>query len=78
MLDMAKVTSKDFVYDLGCGDGRIVIMAAQERGARGIGVDLDPARIRESKANAETARVTRLVSFYEQNLFDTSIGKGRS
>jgi SAM-dependent methyltransferase len=75
MLDMAHVTSKDFVYDLGCGDGRIVIMAAKERGARGIGVDLDPARIRESKANAEAAGVTHLVSFFEQNLFDTDISK---
>ena len=75
MLDMAKVTSKDFVYDLGCGDGRIVIMAAKERGARGIGVDLDPARIRESKANAEAAGATHLVSFFEQNLFDTDISK---
>ena len=49
---MADVRKNDLVYDLGCGDGRIVIMAAKERGARGIGVDLDPERIKESKENA--------------------------
>jgi len=73
MLNMAGVTSKDLIYDLGCGDGRIVIMAAKERGARGIGVDLDPQRIRESKENAEAAKVSHLVRFFEQNLFDTDI-----
>jgi len=71
---MAGVTSKDVVYDLGCGDGRIVIMAAKERGAKGIGVDLDPERIKESRENAEAAGVSHLVRFYEQNLFDTDIG----
>jgi SAM-dependent methyltransferase len=73
MLNMAGVTSKDLIYDLGCGDGRIVIMAAKERGARGIGVDLDPQRIRESKENAEAAGISHLVRFFEQNLFDTDI-----
>ena len=74
LLNMAGVTSKDLVYDLGCGDGRIVILAAKERGARGIGVDLDPERIRESRENAKAAGVTHLVRFYQQNLFDTDIG----
>jgi SAM-dependent methyltransferase len=73
MLNMAGVTSKDLIYDLGCGDGRIVILAAKERGARGVGVDLDPERIRESRENAKAAGVTRLVRFYQQNLFDTDI-----
>lgn len=73
MLNMAGVTSKDLIYDLGCGDGRIVIMAAKERGARGIGVDLDPERIRESRENARAAGVSHLVRFFEQNLFDTEI-----
>lgn len=73
MLRIAGVTSTDAVYDLGCGDGRIVIMAAKERKARGVGVDLDPARIRESKENARAAGVTHLVQFIEQNLFDTNI-----
>jgi SAM-dependent methyltransferase len=75
MLNMAGVTSKDLIYDLGCGDGRIVIMAARERGARGIGIDLDPERIRESRENARIAGVTHLASFFEQNLFDTDIRK---
>jgi SAM-dependent methyltransferase len=73
MLNMAGVTSKDLIYDLGCGDGRIVIMAAKERGARGIGVDLDPERIRESRENARAAGVSHLVRFFEQNLFETEI-----
>jgi len=75
MLNMAGVTSKDLIYDLGCGDGRIVILAAKERGARGIGVDLDPERIRESRENVKSVGVTHLVRFYEQNLFDTDISQ---
>ena len=75
MLNMAGVTSKDLVYDLGCGDGRIVILAAKERGARGVGVDLDPARIRESRKNAKIAGVTQRVRFYEQNLFSTDLSQ---
>lgn len=73
MLNIANVASSDVVYDLGCGDGRIVIMAAKERKARGVGVDLDPARIRESNENAKAAGITHLVRFIEQNLFDTDI-----
>src|SRR5688500_2595903 len=48
MLDMAKVGKNDIVYDLGCGDGRIVITAAKDRGARGVGIDLNPERIKEA------------------------------
>ncbi len=73
MLSMANVTSQDVVYDLGCGDGRIVIMAVKERGAKGIGVDLDPDRIKESKANARRAGVADRAQFFEQNLFATDI-----
>lgn len=73
MLSMAKVTSKDLVYDLGCGDGRIVITAVKERGARGVGVDLDPVRIKESRQNAEAAGVSKNIQFFEQNLFETDI-----
>ncbi len=73
MLDMARVTSTDMVYDLGCGDGRIVIMAARERRAKGIGVDLDPVLVKESKRHAKEARVTGLVQFFQQNLFETDI-----
>jgi SAM-dependent methyltransferase len=55
MLDMAKVTGNDLVYDLGCGDGRIVIRAAERFGARGVGVDLNPVRVKEAKAAAKRA-----------------------
>jgi SAM-dependent methyltransferase len=63
MLELAQVTSKDVVYDLGCGDGRIVITAAKKYGAHAVGVDIDPERIRESMANTKAAGVEHLVSF---------------
>ena len=69
MLKMANVQKADFVYDLGCGDGRLVIGAAQKYGARGVGFDIDPERIQESKDNAIKAGVTNLVKFHEQDLF---------
>ena len=55
MLKMANVTDKDVVYDLGCGDGRIPITAAQKYGARGVGIDIDPVRIKEADENAKAA-----------------------
>jgi ribosomal protein L11 methylase PrmA len=67
MLELAEVTSKDVVYDLGCGDGRIVITAAKKYGARGVGVDIDPERIREAEANAKMAGVEKLVTFVRQD-----------
>ena len=67
MLEIAGVTENDLVYDLGCGDGRIVITAAKKYGARGVGVDIDPQRIAESKANAEREGVSHLVEFIEQD-----------
>jgi SAM-dependent methyltransferase len=73
MLDMADVKEGDVVYDLGCGDGRIVIAAAK-RGATGIGVDIDPQRIEESNANAKAAGVTDKVKFEIKNLFDMEFG----
>lgn len=69
MLDMAKVKKGDVLYDLGCGDGRIVITAAKERGARGVGIDLNPQRISEAEANAKEAGVTDRVKFMEGDLF---------
>ena len=63
MLSFAEVTKKDVVYDLGCGDGRIPIAAARKYGARGVGIDIDPRRIEESKANARAAGVEHLVEF---------------
>ncbi|MCS6860770.1 MAG: class I SAM-dependent methyltransferase [Abditibacteriales bacterium] len=72
MLKMAKVGKDDVVYDLGCGDGRIVIAAVQKFGAkRGVGIDIDPQRIRESNANARRAGVTERVKFLEQDLFQS-------
>jgi SAM-dependent methyltransferase len=69
MLKLAKVTKDDMVYDLGCGDGRIVVTAAKQYGARGVGVDIDPKRIRESNANARKAEVTDQVRFVRGDLF---------
>jgi SAM-dependent methyltransferase len=73
MLALASVTRDDVVYDLGCGDGRIVIVAAREFGARGVGVDIDPQRIREAQANAVRAGVADRVTFRVQDIFDTEI-----
>jgi SAM-dependent methyltransferase len=73
MLRLTKVTKNDVVYDLGCGDGRLVITAARRYGARGVGIDIDPQRIRESRANARKAGVTKRVKFLEQDLFQTDI-----
>ena len=61
MLEVAAVTKADVVYDLGCGDGRIPIAAAKKYGARGVGLDIDPKRIEESRANAKAAGVEHLV-----------------
>lgn len=73
MLDLARVRASDVVYDLGCGDGRIVIAAAKKYGVRGVGVDLDPVRIREARANAKAAGVENLVTFKVGDLFQTDI-----
>lgn len=73
MLRLAEVQHDDVVYDLGCGDGRIVITAAQQFGARGIGVDLDPQRIQEAVDNAHWAGVTKRVRFLQQDLFETDL-----
>lgn len=75
MLQMAGVGRDDVVYDLGSGDGRIVIMAAREFGARGVGVDIDPELIRKARANAVTAGVADRVTFVEQDLFTADISQ---
>ncbi len=75
MLDMAQVSSRDLVYDLGCGDGRIVIMAAREKGARGVGFDLDPDRIFESNQNALAAGVADRVRFVQKDLYKTDLSR---
>ena len=74
MLEMAKVTAKDVVYDLGCGDGRIVIAAAK-KGARAVGIDIDPQRISEANANAKLEKVTDKVRFIENDLFESDISE---
>jgi SAM-dependent methyltransferase len=73
MLRLAEVKKTDVVYDLGCGDGRVVITAAKDYGARGVGVDIDPKRIEESRDNARQAGVADRVKFVQQDLFETDI-----
>ncbi len=73
MLRMAAVSKKDTVYDLGCGDGRIVITAAQKYGARGVGVDIDPDRVAEATENAQKAGVAKRVEIVRGDLFETDI-----
>jgi 16S rRNA G966 N2-methylase RsmD len=73
MLEMAHVTSADVVYDLGSGDGRIPITAAQKYGARGVGIEIEPRLIRESLDNAAKARVSDRVWFLNQDLFETDL-----
>ena len=75
MLDLASITSRDVLYDLGCGDGRIVIAAARKFGARGVGVDIDPARIAEAQRNAARAQVDHLVTFRLQDALDTDVSE---
>lgn len=72
MLELAEVKRSDVVYDLGCGDGRIVIAAAKRYGARGVGIDIDSALVREAKRNARQAGVEKLVEFREQDLFQSN------
>jgi SAM-dependent methyltransferase len=73
MLELAKVSSKDVVYDLGCGDGRVVVAAARRYGVRAVGIDIDPQRIAEANANARAAGVTNLVQFRLADLFETDL-----
>jgi trans-aconitate methyltransferase len=73
MLKVAKVGKNDVLYDLGSGDGRIVITAAKKFGTRGIGVDIDPVRVKEARENAAKAGVADRVKFLQQDLFETDI-----
>jgi SAM-dependent methyltransferase len=73
MLKLAGVKITDVVYDLGCGDGWIVIMAAKDFGARGVGVDINPVLIQEARANAMLYKVENLVSFEEGDLFNADL-----
>jgi SAM-dependent methyltransferase len=73
MLDVAKVTGKDMLYDLGSGDGRIPIAAAKRFGTRGLGIDIDPQRVTEANANAKDAGVTDKVKFLVGDLFQLDL-----
>jgi SAM-dependent methyltransferase len=73
MLRLAGTTGSDVVYDLGSGDGRIPIAAARQYGARGVGIDIDPRRIEESRANAKAAGVESLVEFRLQNALEADV-----
>jgi SAM-dependent methyltransferase len=73
MLDLARVGKDDVLYDLGCGDGRIVIAAAKRGVKRAIGIDIDPERIQEARANAKAAGVEDRVRFIQGDLFETPL-----
>jgi cyclopropane fatty-acyl-phospholipid synthase-like methyltransferase len=75
MLRLARLGADDVLYDLGCGDGRIVITAARDFGARGVGIDLDPRRIAEANAAARSAGVAGRVRFAVQDLFQTDFSE---
>ncbi|MEH1800844.1 MAG: class I SAM-dependent methyltransferase [Nostoc sp.] len=75
MLQVAKVGKNDVLYDLGSGDGRIVNTAAQKYGTRGIGIDINPERIKEANENAKKAGVTERVKFVQQDLFTTDFSE---
>jgi hypothetical protein len=75
MLAVARVGPGDVLYDLGSGDGRIVIAAARRFGVRATGIDIDPRRIAESRFNADSARVTHLTEFTNADLFETDLSE---
>ena len=75
MLQVAAVTERDVVYDLGSGDGRIVIAAAKQYGARGVGIEIDPALVTKATENAAAAGVSDRVRFVSQNLFAADISE---
>jgi uncharacterized protein (TIGR03000 family) len=74
MLEMAEVKKGDLVYDLGCGDGRIVVTAAKKYGAKGVGVDINPKRIKESNDNVKKNKVEELVTVKQADIFKDKIG----
>lgn len=75
MLEMAEVKKGDVVYDLGCGDGRIVVMAAKEFGARGVGVDIDPQRIEEARAKVKENKIEDLVTIRQQDAMTVDLSE---
>lgn len=75
MIAMADIKTGELVYDLGCGDGRIVVAAAQRYGVRAVGVDINPERVVESRANAVTAGVENLVSIRQADIFTLDLSE---
>lgn len=75
MLKLAKIKKTDVVYDLGCGDGRIVVTAAKKYGCKGIGFDIDPQRLKESNENVKKNKVEKLVQIKDQDIFKTDLSK---
>jgi len=75
MVEVAELEEDDIVYDLGCGDGRLVITAALKHGCRGVGIDLDPERVAEAKANVKLHGVEDLVEIREQDVFTVDLSK---
>lgn len=73
MLRLAEIKKGDVLYDLGCGDGRIVIAAAKKYGIRAVGIDIDPERIKQAEENARAAGVEKLVKFRQEDLFEADI-----
>ncbi len=69
MLELAEVTKDDLIYDLGCGDGRIVVTAAKKYGCRGVGYDIDPERVIESLENVKENNVQKLVRIEQRDIF---------
>ena len=72
ILELAKVNSQDILYDLGSGDGRILITAAKKYGNRGIGIDIDPQRIERARQKALENGVSEQLEFYQQDLFSSN------
>jgi len=75
MLQMAKVTKDDLVYDLGCGDGRIVVAAAKKYGCKAVGFDIDPKRVAEAKENVKKNKVGHLVTIEQKDIFELDLSK---
>ena len=75
MLQMAQPKKEDLVYDLGCGDGRILVLAAQKYGCRGVGYDIDPERVRASRENVARNGVQKLVKIFQADIFTLDLRK---
>jgi cyclopropane fatty-acyl-phospholipid synthase-like methyltransferase len=75
MLKLANVSSKDLVYDLGCGDGMIVTAAAKEFGAHAVGIDINPVRVKEANERVQKAGVTDKVKILNEDLFEANISQ---